>query len=91
MVPQTWFLNRFQPMQGVFLRKNVIEIAGRALNTNIRALAPRVLPWIEQAAYPPFCASDTFNQLSSSCSMSCSPSKSNSARPCTPTPNSYWD
>ncbi len=35
-------------MQGVFLRKNVIEIAGRALKTNIRSLAPRVLPWIEQ-------------------------------------------
>lgn len=35
-------------VQGVFLRKNVIEIAGRALKTNIRSLAPRVLPWIEQ-------------------------------------------
>lgn len=33
--------------QGVFLRKNVIEIAGRALKTNIRCLAPKVLPWVE--------------------------------------------
>ena len=32
---------------GVFLRKNVIEVAGRALKTNLRALAPRVLPYSE--------------------------------------------
>lgn len=32
-------------VKGVFLRKNVIEVAGRALKTNITALAPRVLPW----------------------------------------------
>lgn len=32
-------------LKGVFLRKNVIEVAGRALKTNITALAPRVLPW----------------------------------------------
>ena len=34
-------------IQGVFLRKNVIEVAGRALNTNIRRLAPKILPWTE--------------------------------------------
>lgn len=33
--------------QGVFLRKNVIEVAGRALRTNITHLAPRILPWME--------------------------------------------
>lgn len=34
-------------VQGVFLRKNVIEVAGRALSHNIRELAPRVLPYME--------------------------------------------
>ena len=33
--------------QGVFLRKNVIEVAGRALRHNITALAPRILPYSE--------------------------------------------
>lgn len=33
--------------QGVFLRKNVIEVAGRALRHNITALAPRILPFSE--------------------------------------------
>lgn len=35
--------------QGVFLRKNVIQVAGRALKANITALAPRVLPYAELA------------------------------------------
>ena len=34
-------------IQGVFLRKNVIEVAGRSLKINISALAPRVLPIME--------------------------------------------
>ena len=33
--------------QGVFLRKNVIAVAGRALKTNITSLAPRVFPIYE--------------------------------------------
>ena len=37
--------------QGVFLRKNVIEVAGRALKTNITALAPRILPYSELVNY----------------------------------------
>ena len=38
-------------VQGVFLRKNVIEIAARALKTNIRCLAPKVLPWLELVSH----------------------------------------
>ena len=34
-------------MQGVFLRKNVIAVCGRALKANMTALAPRVLPYSE--------------------------------------------
>ena len=34
-------------VQGVFLKKNVIEVAGRSLKMNISALAPRVLPIME--------------------------------------------
>lgn len=33
--------------RGVFLRKNVVEVAGRALKRHISALAPRVLPYSE--------------------------------------------
>ena len=36
-------------VMGVFLRKNVIETAGRALRANLTRLAPRVLPWTELA------------------------------------------
>ena len=39
-------------VQGVFLKKNVIEIAGRALKTNIIALAPKVLPWSQLVSSP---------------------------------------
>ncbi len=38
-------------LKGVFLRKNVIEVAGRALKTNITALAPRVLPWSQLVSF----------------------------------------
>ena len=34
-------------IMGVFLRKNVVEVAGRALKANITALGPRVLPVTE--------------------------------------------
>ena len=37
----------FAHTQGVFLRKNVIEVAGRALKANISALAPSVLSYSE--------------------------------------------
>ena len=32
---------------GVFLRKNVVAVAGRALKANITSLGPKVLPWGE--------------------------------------------
>ena len=34
-------------LPGVFLRKNVIEVAGLTLRENLKALAPRVLPFSE--------------------------------------------
>ena len=34
-------------IQGVFLKKNVIEVSGRALALNLKTLVPRVLPWLE--------------------------------------------
>ena len=34
-------------VQGVFLKKNVIQVAGRSLKMNISTLAPRVLPVME--------------------------------------------
>jgi 3-ketoacyl-CoA synthase len=34
-------------VMGVFLRKNVVAVAGRALKANITRLAPLVLPWSE--------------------------------------------
>jgi len=34
-------------VMGVFLRKNVVAVAGRALKANITRLAPMVLPWSE--------------------------------------------
>ena len=40
-------LSMWCALQGVFLKKNVIQVAGRALNLNIRELAPQVLPWLE--------------------------------------------
>jgi 3-ketoacyl-CoA synthase len=36
-----------QGIMGVFLRKNVVEVAGRSLKENVTRLAPRVLPWSE--------------------------------------------
>ena len=33
---------------GVFLRRNVVRVAGRAMAKNIRTLAPLVLPYSEQ-------------------------------------------
>lgn len=32
---------------GILMQKHVVEVAGRALKTNIAALAPRVLPYTE--------------------------------------------
>lgn len=65
-------------LKGVFLRKNVIEVAGRALKTNITALAPRVLPWSQLVrqllfVYPwMLCLSSWFREqeMPISCSLS---------------------
>ena len=35
---------------GVFLRRNVVAVAGRAMAKNLRKIGPLVLPWIEQVA-----------------------------------------
>ena len=33
---------------GVFLKRTVIAVAGRAIAKNLRAMGPKVLPWTEQ-------------------------------------------
>ena len=36
---------------GVFLSKDLMNIAGRSLKANITTLGPLVLPWTEQARF----------------------------------------
>jgi hypothetical protein len=40
------------PQQGVFLRRNVVNVAGRALKVNLQRLGPLVLPITEMVRAP---------------------------------------
>lgn len=42
-------------IQGVFLRRNVVNVAGRALKVNLQRLGPLVLPITEMVSSSTFC------------------------------------
>ena len=52
-------------IQGVFLRRNVVNVAGRALKVNLQRLGPLVLPITEMVRHP--LASATFPLVAGVC------------------------
>ena len=50
-IPRTALTSQCCPQVGVYLSKELMNIAGRSLKANITTLSPLVLPWSEQMAY----------------------------------------